>query len=83
MLQLKMFDTRIDTVVWRFYLMMAVAIVVGYTTHIWWLAAVLAVGVAVSFILGISFTTVDKMKIEKRERTIRKLEHEREVQKAA
>jgi|GEM_PF-910253 len=51
---LKAFDLNIITLVWRFYLMMGVVIIAGFSGY--WLIALLALPIFLSTIMGISFT---------------------------
>ncbi|MFK7773117.1 MAG: hypothetical protein AB8F94_13300 [Saprospiraceae bacterium] len=55
---LKAFDLNIGTVMMRFYLMMAVVIVAGFSGY--WLIALLALPIFLSTIMGISFTKNNK-----------------------
>jgi hypothetical protein len=51
---LKVFDLNIITLVWRFYLMMGVMVIAGFSGY--WLIALLALPIFLSIIMGISFT---------------------------
>jgi hypothetical protein len=51
---LKVFDLNIITLVWRFYLMMGVMVIAGFSGY--WLIALLALPIFFSIIMGISFT---------------------------
>ena len=51
---LKTFDLNIGTVMMRFYLMMGVVIIAGFSGY--WLMALLALPIFLSTIMGISFT---------------------------
>lgn len=50
---LKTFDLNIGTVILRFYLMMAVVIIAGFSGY--WLMAFMALPIFLSIMLGISF----------------------------
>jgi hypothetical protein len=51
---LKVFGLNIITLVWRFYLMMGVVVIAGFSGY--WLIALLALPIFLSTIMGISFT---------------------------
>jgi hypothetical protein len=51
---LKVFGLNIITLVWRFYLMMGVVVIAGFSGY--WLIALLALPIFLSIIMGISFT---------------------------
>lgn len=59
MIKVKMYDLSVSGVVFRFYFMMGVAIALGELA-LWTLAAVLALFLAVSMILGVSIKVVPK-----------------------
>ncbi|MBK8501123.1 MAG: hypothetical protein IPL46_02370 [Saprospiraceae bacterium] len=78
MLKLKAFDLSISGIVYRFYLMMALAAIFGFLSQ-WTLAAALAFTVAVSFIIGLSVHMVKPEKVavnKKFESKLRSLEKE-------
>lgn len=58
MLKIKLTNLSIPNVVARFYLMMAVAIVLGFA-ELWILMSFLSVAIAASTIMGMSFTFGD------------------------
>ena len=68
MLQFKAFELSIAGTVWRFYLMMAVTIILGFLNQ-WILATILAFTIAVSFIVGISVNLVNPEKLAIGEKT--------------
>lgn len=51
---LKTFDLSIGTVIMRFYLMMGVVIIAGFSGY--WLMALLALPIFFSIMMGVSFT---------------------------
>lgn len=61
MLQFKAYDLSVSSVVWRYYLMMAIIVGLGFL-NLWALAVILALIVAVSFIVGISVNIVKPKK---------------------
>ncbi len=62
MIRLKAFDLSVSGVVWRFYLMMAFAVVFGALNQ-WILAAILAFTTAISFIVGVSVHITEPEKV--------------------
>ncbi len=81
MIKLKMFDLSIGGTVERFYLMMAGVIVIGSFGQ-FTLAAIWALILSVSFILGVSIKPEKKKAIEKMEGEIIPLDREKDLQKA-
>jgi 1,4-dihydroxy-2-naphthoate octaprenyltransferase len=58
---MKAFQLKISTLLLRFYLMMAIVVIAGFTGQ-WWLA-VLSLPVFISAILGIQFGKNDKKEV--------------------
>ena len=81
MLKLKMFDLSIGGTVERFYLMMAGVIVLGSFGQ-FTLAAIWALILSVSFILGVSIKTEKKKAVEKAEGEIVPMGRGKDLQKA-
>jgi hypothetical protein len=84
MIKLKAFDLSVSGVVWRFYLMMALAAIFGFL-HQWALAAILAFIVAISFIVGISVHIVkpEKLAVSEKVSRLRSMDKKANTQKAA
>ncbi len=84
MLQLRAFDLSISGVVWRFYLMMAVAVIFGSMSQ-WVLAASLAFIVAISFIVGlrVHIEKPQKLAVSETGNKLRAMGKEAKTQKAA
>ena len=66
MKNIKMMDLTVKGVVWRFYLMMAGTIILGFLGQ-FFIAAIWGFAISVSFILGVSFKTKQETEMEEKE----------------
>lgn len=78
MKNIKMMNLSVKGVVWRFYLMMAGTIILGFLGQ-FFIAAVWAFILSVSFILGVSYKK-EEAEIEKQEGKIIPLENQKDLQ---
>ncbi|GJM36403.1 MAG: hypothetical protein DHS20C18_54040 [Saprospiraceae bacterium] len=81
MLQFKIFKLNISGVVMRFYLMMAVTLILGLLNQ-WALAAILGFTIAISFILGTKADYTKKATVGKKVQLIPKVEKEAAIRNA-
>lgn len=82
MKNIRMFDLSLPRMVLRFYLMMLVTIVVG-SLGLWWLAAILAMVIAISFITGMHYEKQEPTKTVKEEGKFVRMEPKRPARKTA
>lgn len=78
MKNIKMMNLSVKGVVWRFYLMMAGTIILGFLGQ-FFIASVWAFILSVSFILGVSYKK-EEAEIEKQEGKIIPLENQKDLQ---
>lgn len=77
-----MFDVRFDHLMERYYLMMAGTIILGFLHH-FILAAIWAMIIAPTCILGVSVNWKDKKVVEKEESKLIPVHRQKHIQEAA
>ena len=82
MKKIRLFDLSIKGVVQRFYLMMAAVAGFGFLGQ-FALAAILGFAIAISFILGVSYTDADRESMAKATTRLRVREKTSDLQEAA
>ncbi len=82
MLKFKMFDVRLDHLIERYYMMMAGTIILGFL-HQFILAALWAMIIAPTCILGVSIQWKDEKVVEKEEQKIIPVHAPKPIQEAA